>query len=584
MTGGIERRDAALGPRVRPLYEIAQSFESVEGADARVRRALELLRRLVAYDCCALLEAQPGRKHRLTVTSEAGDGGHDAHQSRVLDDTHGESLPIGEDRRVLRDALGELLGYLSEPQARSSAGEQRVTGMLSKTWCTHLAVPLVGLDQVIGILFVGRAGKPYEEQDLCFLSQVAAQTAAYLTTLRLYQNETVRARELDTARREAEAANRAKDEFVAMISHELKTPLNAILGWARLLRSEPLGGVNHARAIETIVRNAKAQARIIEDLLDLSRITTGKVNLALVPIEPAKVVEAAIEAARPQAEIKSIRLACALDPTTGPVLADAGRLQQVVSNLLANAIKFTPGGGSIEVQIERVAGHVRIQVRDTGRGISPEVLPSIFVRFRQADPTSRREHDGLGLGLAIVANLVELHGGRVHAESLGEGKGATFTVELPLAEGAVEASAPESRGTSDGSATKIARELEGIRVLVVDDEPDTREVIKAVLEHFGADVVLAGSAAEALAALERSLPDVILSDISMPGEDGYDLVRQVKALEARRGVQLPVAALTALSGERDRARVREAGFLMHLTKPIEPARLVAAVARLAVAR
>lgn len=563
MTATSPRRRAPWSS-ARTLSEIAHLFESADDAEARLRHALELLGRIVPYDRCALLEAPPGLECRFLVVPELIAGANDAQESTY----HGE-------RATLRATLGDVLELLSETHERPNRRQPRGTRALSKTWRTHLAVPLVGLDQVMGVLFVGRAREPYKEQDLCLLSLIAAQIAAYLTALQLRDEELERTHELDEARQMAEAANRAKDEFVAMISHELRAPLNAILGWTELLRS-PIGKTNGARALETIERNAKAQSRLIEDLLDLSRIRLGKLRIERKPIHLAPVIEAAVEAARPLAERKSIRLDCALASSAGPVLGDAERLEQVVSNLLTNAIKFTPSGGAIEVRAERAADQVRIQVSDTGRGISPEMLPNVFLQFHQADFTTRREHDGLGLGLALVSHLVGLHGGQVRAESPGHGKGATFTVELPLA----EETEPDAHDSSMKKAGD-ARVLKGARVLVVDDNEDILEVIRAVLEHHGADVTLATSAAEALAAIERSRPDVMLSDISMPGDNGYTLMKKVAALEAHRGTWLPAAALTARTTDEDRDRALEAGFLVHLGKPIEPKRLVAATAWLA---
>jgi CheY-like chemotaxis protein len=385
------------------------------------------------------------------------------------------------------------------------------------------------------------------------------------------------------ARQEAEAANRAKDEFVATISHELRTPLTAVLGWAHLLGSGSLGEASRARAVETIVRNAGAQRRLLDDLLDLSRITTGKLHLELRPVDLAQVVDAAVEAARPQAVSKSIRLECVMAPSVGHVMGDPDRLQQVVSNLLANALKFTPGEGRIAVRVDHEGSHVRMQVSDTGKGISPESLPRVFTRFHQIEHTSRRGQDGLGLGLAIVRNLVELHGGRVYAQSPGQGRGATFTVELPklASDEAREARGPEGAGPDVPEGARI---LEGLRVLVVDDDADVSEVFRTMLEQHGAEVTLAASETEALAAIERSSPDVLLSELSMLEDFGHAFMRKVTALEAPRGTQLRAVALAADATNEVRARALEAGFHMCLTKSIAPTRLAAAVARLAAAR
>jgi PAS domain S-box-containing protein len=389
---------------------------------------------------------------------------------------------------------------------------------------------------------------------------------------------------------ELERANRIKDEFLATLSHELRTPLTAVLGWARLLRSGQLDEAGRVRALQIIERNAEAQVKLIEDLLDVSRIITGKLRLEVQPVALAPVVETVVGGLRPAAEAKSLRLEALLDRDVGPVRGDATRLQQVVTNLLSNAIKFTPSGGSVEVRLERGGSGARLVVRDTGVGISAESLPHIFERFHQADSSNTREHSGLGLGLAIVRHLVESHGGTVYAESQGEGLGAVFTVELPPAAEPGPQAAPRRPELFSGHARSTFSEgelfgdpcaLEGVSVLLVEDEPDTRELLKAILEGCGAAVTEAGSADEALAALEGARPDVLVSDIGMPGENGYELIRRVRALPAERGGRVPAVALTAYAGGKDRRRALLAGFHTHLAKPVEPDELLAVVASLA---
>lgn len=385
------------------------------------------------------------------------------------------------------------------------------------------------------------------------------------------------------ARKEAEAANRAKDEFLATVSHELRTPLNAILGWARILRGGRLDEASIARAYETVERNARAQAQLIEDLLDVSRIISGKLRLDVRPLELASVIQGAIETTRPAAEAKSIRVVTVLDPRANPVTGDADRLQQIVWNLLSNAIKFTPKGGRVMIRLERVNSHVEIIVSDTGVGISLEFLPHVFDRFRQADGSITRSHGGLGLGLAIVRHLVELHGGTVSADSR-PGEGATFTVQLPvIAVRAVEvAGTPERVHPTAGGDVPLgsATTLEGVRVLVVDDQQDTIEVLTAVLGQCGAEVRSATSAAEALDMLKEWKPDVLVSDIGMPVEDGYELIRKMRALEHEQGSHIPAVALTAHARTEDRLRALSAGFEMHVPKPVEPAELVMVIASL----
>lgn len=386
------------------------------------------------------------------------------------------------------------------------------------------------------------------------------------------------------ARVQAEEANRTKDEFLATVSHELRSPLNAILGWAKLLREGKLSGEAAARALETIERSARSQNRIINDLLDVSRIITGKLRLNVRPIEPAHIVGAAVEAVRPAAEAKAIHLQMVLDQEAGPISGDSDRLQQIVWNLVSNAIKFTPKGGRVQVRLERVNSHIEIIISDTGIGIRPEFLPYVFDRFRQADGSSTRKHSGLGLGLAIVRHLVELHGGTVEAESPGEGRGATFTINLPLRAIRPQARDAEPAGSHRNGPPAFPPALEGIWVVVVDDEADARELVTLVLEQQGARVTPVASAAEALAVLGGSVsgqrPDVLVSDIGMPGQDGYALIRQVRELAPEQGGQIPAVALTAYGRADDRIPVLSAGFQMHVPKPVEPDELVLVISSL----
>jgi signal transduction histidine kinase/ActR/RegA family two-component response regulator len=388
------------------------------------------------------------------------------------------------------------------------------------------------------------------------------------------------AREQD-ARRDAERLNRLKDEFLATVSHELRTPLQAILGWSRLLRGGQADPGRLAKGLEVIDRNAKAQAQLIEDILDVSRIITGKVRINEATVRLASVVRAAIDTTRPAADAKRIEVVSELDPELGIIAGDEDRLQQVVWNLLANAVKFTPAGGRVRVRAARVDTHVEIIVSDTGAGIPQEFLPYVFDRFRQADATTTRAHGGLGLGLAIVRHLVEMHGGTVRAESPGRGAGATFTVTLPIrAVAAAQAGACYEASVRCVAAAKEALALTGVRVLVVDDEADARELLMTVLEQFGAKPRVAGSVAEAVRALGEVWPDVIVSDIGMPGEDGYVLIRKVRALEAEKGLpSTPAVALTAYARSEDKRRTLSAGFRMHVPKPVEPMELVEAIAR-----
>jgi signal transduction histidine kinase/CheY-like chemotaxis protein len=385
------------------------------------------------------------------------------------------------------------------------------------------------------------------------------------------------------ARNEAERANRLKDEFLATISHELRNPLNAIMGWAHMMRLGKLNEANTERAVETIYRNAKSQTQLVADLLDVSRIISGKLRLDVRTVDLINIVNAAIDSIRPATEAKGIRLHTILDPAAGPISGDADRLQQIVWNLLTNAVKFTPKGGRIQVKVQRVDSQVEVVVTDSGVGISQEFLPFVFDRFRQADASSTRIHGGLGLGLSIVRQLVDLHGGSVSVQSEGEGKGATFTITLPFV--GVVNSEQEAESVHPTQSEEILSfeglpSLQGLKVLVVDDEVDTRELISEVLKDCGAEVITSRSAAEALVALEQDKPDILISDLGMPDEDGYSLISKIRALPAERGGQIPAAALTAYARAEDRMRVLRSGFQFHLPKPVDSAELVTVVASL----
>lgn len=405
--------------------------------------------------------------------------------------------------------------------------------------------------------------------------------------------ELERERLLATARaaqKEAEVANRLKDEFLATASHELRTPLTAVVGWSRMLRTGKLDAENSARALEAIERNATLQTKLIDDLLDVSRIITGKLILDRRAIEMAHVVGDAVNTIRPAADAKNITIVTSFDAKAGPVLGDANRLQQVVWNLLSNAVKFTPKNGSIEVGLQRVNSEVEISVCDSGEGISREFLPYVFDRFRQGDGKTTRLHSGLGLGLAIVRQLVELHGGTVSAHSDGPGLGATFRLRLPVLSiksisgsetAARDSTLTRARGT-DGLSIECTPRLDGVRVLVVDDDSDTREMLKAVLSECQADVITAASAAEAIEEIERRKPDVLVSDLGMPEQDGYELIRNLREMESGdHTARIPALALTAYAKAEDRVRALTGGYQVHLSKPVEPAEFILVVANLA---
>ncbi len=453
---------------------------------------------------------------------------------------------------------------------------------------SYLAVPVIARSgEVIGGLFFGHPEPGvFTARSERIVAAIAAQAAIAIDNARLYQAAQRAAEERSGllaserhARSEAERTSRMKDEFLATLSHELRTPLSAILGWASVLRSGRAGEADLRHGLEAIERNARAQTQLIEDLLDMSRIVSGKLRLDVQEVHPASFVESALQTVRPAAAAKALALDATIAPDLDAITGDPGRLQQVVWNLLANAIKFTPHGGSVRLTLARAPAHVEIAVADTGAGIDPAFLPHVFDRFRQADASMTRRFGGMGLGLSIVRHLVELHGGTVHAESAGEGLGATFTVRLPLAVArSGELAAPSARPAGARVRDLGCVELRGLRVLVVDDQPDARELAARVLAECGAEVVTAASASEALPLVERMRPAVLVSDIGMPDVDGYELLRRVRALGPARGGAVPAIALTAFARDEDRAHALRAGFVLHLGKPVEPAELVAAVA------
>lgn len=455
---------------------------------------------------------------------------------------------------------------------------------------SYLAVPVTSRSgAVMGGLFFGHPDPGvFTERSERLVVGVAAQAAVAIDNARLYETAQRAAEErrqlLDSerfARSQAERMSEMKDEFLATLSHELRTPLSAILGWSHVLRRGVPTRDDVQKGLEAIERNARVQTQLVEDLLDMSRITSGKVRLDIQPVQPVSFIEAAIETVRPAADAKGIRLEKMLDPLAGPISGDPNRLQQVIWNLLSNAIKFTPKDGKVQVLLERVSSHIEISVADTGIGIDPEFLKHVFDRFRQADPSTTREYGGLGLGLSIVKHLVELHGGTVHGRSQGDGQGATFVVHLPIA--VVHRATDRELRVHPAAATGMLPDfqpldLSGIRVLIVDDEPESRLLLERVLAECKADVLVAADAETALVAIERDGPHVLVSDIGMPGMDGYELLRRVRALGEAKGGKLPAIALTAFARSEDRTRALRAGFRVHVSKPVEPSELVATIA------
>ncbi|MEP7274676.1 MAG: ATP-binding protein, partial [Acidobacteriota bacterium] len=436
-----------------------------------------------------------------------------------------------------------------------------VSPILREKFCSLVGAPMMAASGLIGVIHAqSKTQRHFSPEDLRLLQLAAERIAVAIERAQLYKAE-------QQSRIRAEKASRMKDEFLAVVSHELRSPLNTILGWVTLLRGGRLKGEEAERALETIERCARSQDLIVGDLLDVSRIITGKLQMNIRAIEPAGVIESAVEAVRPAADAKSISLELALDEAVGPVSADSDRLQQMVWNLVSNAIRFTPTGGRIVVSLNGVDSHVEIVVSDTGCGIRPDFLPFIFDRFSQADSSSTRRTGGLGLGLAIVRHLVELHGGEVMVESAGEGRGATFTIKLPRLMSQATGRLASREGETEAVDTNItsAPPLAGLRVLVVDDDADGRELVNIILAEREADVKTASSVAEALTCLRDGSwrPEVLISDIEMPEADGYFLIRQVRAMELDGVNRLPAVALTAYAKVHDRMRAIMAGYNTH---------------------
>ena len=456
--------------------------------------------------------------------------------------------------------------------ATAKGDEERIALIRSLGLRSYMIVPLMARGRTLGALTFATAesGRLYTEDDFRFAQDVAFRAALAVDNARAYND--------------AQAANRLKDEFLATLSHELRTPLNAILGYSRILQSGMLSADKHAHALQTVERNATSLTHIVEDILDVSRIVSGKIRLNVQPVDLPTVVSDAIETVMPAADAKQIRVQTILDSPAAPISGDPDRIQQIVWNLVSNAVKFTPKHGVVQVRLERVNSHVEIVISDTGIGIAPDFLPHIFERFRQADSGSTREHAGIGLGLAIVRHLVELHGGTIQAASDGPGKGSTFRVRLPVM--IVHHEEPSERRfhpTTDLARvdTAMLPDLGGLSVLAVDDDADARSLVCETLESRGARVVAVDSAVAALDTLETTRPDVVLADIGMAHSDGFDLIRRIRDSHDAAVRQIPAAALTAYARAEDRMKVLQNGFQMHLAKPVDPAELIVAVAALA---
>lgn len=474
------------------------------------------------------------------------------------------NAPYGS-AKVLRTGEPELATHMPETLAPSIAQDEEHLRMLQQLEAkSYMIVPMQLGDRILGtIVFASsQVGRHYGSRDLEMAMELGHRAAIALDHARLY--------------RDAREANRIKDEFLAIVSHELRTPLNALIGWTQMLRDRKMDEETTARALETIERNARLQSKLIEDILDISRIVQNRIRLNKATVHLVPIINEVLEDVRPLAAAKAIDLESILDPSVGQVVGDPERLQQVVWNLLSNAIKFTASGGHVEVRLSQVGSHAHITIGDNGQGIPADFLPHIFDRFRQGVDTTTRKHGGLGLGLAIVRHLVEMHGGMVYAKSAGEGCGATFTVQLPIRE-MQEAMEPEP---DEASLINDLPLLTNVRVLIVDDDQDNLELTTFVLEQCQADVKTANSADTALELFSQITPDILVSDIGMPEKDGYYLIRQIRQLEADQTHITPAIALTAFAKEEDQQRAIAAGFQHHLAKPIDPYNLVAAIASL----
>jgi PAS domain S-box-containing protein len=476
-------------------------------------------------------------------------------------------------RYVVRTGTPALVKEISDDMivAAAHGDAERLAMIRSLGLRSYMVVPLMAHGRPLGALTFATAqsGRLYTEDDFRFAQELAFRVALAVENARAYQ--------------EARTANQLKDEFLATLSHELRTPLNAILGYTRLLQSGMIGPEKQSQALVTVERNASALTQIVEDILDVSRIISGKIRLNIQPVDVSDVVKNAVETMTPAADAKQIRVQTILDSGAGPISGDPDRLQQVVWNLVSNAVKFTPKQGIVQVRVERINSHVEIVVSDTGIGIAPDFLPHIFERFRQEDSGPTRAHGGIGLGLAIVRHLVELHGGTIHVASGGKDQGTTFRVRLPLM--IVHPEPASDRRThrtarTPADAGALPR-LDGLRVLTVDDDADARALVRETLEAAGATVTAADSVAQAIDALGAVRPDVLLADIGMVGSDGFDLIRRVRTSDIPQVREVPAAALTAYARAEDRMRALQAGFQMHLAKPVDPAELIVAVAALA---
>jgi len=558
--------DAAVGQRrARFLADVGETLASSLDYETTLKTVARLAVPDIADWCTVDIVDEHGDVQRLAV---AHVDPQKVHLAEMLQARYPEPRDaVGGVRQVIRSGQPTMMSDIPDALVAAAARDEEHLRVLREIGLTsYICVPLMTRGRAMGaITFVSaESRRSYGDEDLRFAQEVASRAALAVENARAYQ--------------QANEANRLKDEFLGTLSHELRTPLNAILGYARMLRGGVFANVaKQARALEILERNAQALTQIVEDVLDVSRIISGKLRLNLQEVDLATVIDDATETVVPAADARSVRVQLDVDRATPPVTGDPERLQQVVWNLLSNAVKFTPPGGQVDVRLTCADGKATVVVSDTGRGIAPAFLPHIFERFRQADSRFSREHGGLGLGLAIAREIVETHGGIIYASSPGEGRGATFSVALPVVAADQRATrrGVENR-TGDDIAHSIGGQLTGLHVLVVDDDEDARMLVQAIVEEAGGTATTAGSAADALAQLDRGVPDVMVADLGMPGMDGLALI---EAIRRRRdeSSRMPAIALTAYARSQDRMHALSSGFQRHLAKPIDHVQLVAAV-------